>query len=132
MSTFPEKLTELLASAHCAVYTYGVVAAYADDSHAALDNQAIHRQLRDKLIASATLQKIAVPEPALAYALPMRVTNNNSAMAVAALLENRLCNQWATDLFYLERTLALELVTFPQECAVRAFMWSGVTSAFPH
>ncbi|MEI6404296.1 MAG: DUF4439 domain-containing protein [Actinomycetes bacterium] len=123
---------DLLDSAHCAVYTYGIVAAYAEDANQALDDQAIHRKLRDRLVEFCLTHSIPVSPAAAAYQLPTRITDNTSARSVAGILENRLCNQWATSLFTLDRVFAQEMIGFPQECALRAYAWSGMTSAFPH
>ncbi len=124
-------LSDLIESSHCAVYTYGVVAAYVTNKQSALNNQATYRRLRDRLIALAELNNLDVPPASAAYELPLRVSSDSTARTVSAQLENALCAQWADALGYDKELRIKDLVVVPSQAAVRAFAWSGVSYAFP-
>ena len=124
-------LTDLIGSTHAAVYTYGIVAAYADDKQSALNYQAGYRRLRDYLSDVAHAEGVAVPSASAAYELPMRITNNATARTVAANLENRMCAQWADALGYEDKLRTSHFISEPHRAAIRAFSWSGISYAFP-
>lgn len=125
-------VSDLIASTHAAVYTYGVVAAFAKDKGAALNNQAIYRHMRDHLIAVAEANGNDIPSAAAAYDLPTRITNDAAARSVAADLENAMCSQWADALAYDKQLRTADFLTIPNEAALRAFAWSGISYAFPN
>ena len=124
-------LSDLIESTHAAVYTYGVVAAFTKDTQLALNNQAIYRKLRDDLIAVASANGSQIPAAAAAYTLPIRVTNDVSAKTVAAQLENAVCGQWADALAFDEKLRTDSFMAIPTHAALRAFVWSGISYAFP-
>lgn len=123
-------LADLLRSAHGCVYAYGVIAAYLTAPGPALDALAEHRRMRDALIAEC--QRLGVPVPPAAVAYALRVTDEPSARALAAQIENGTCARWAAALSGLEEGFAVQHAAFAVDCAVRGFMWSGVSQAFPH
>jgi hypothetical protein len=124
-------ISDLIASTHAAVYTYGIVAAYADDKQSALNYQAVYRRLRDYLMDVASAEGITVPSAAAAYDLPIRISNDATARTVAADLENKLCAQWADVLAYDDKLRTGHFISEPSRAAVRAFSWSGISYAFP-
>lgn len=124
-------LSDLIESTHAAVYTYGVVAAFAKDTQLALNNQATYRQLRDDLISVASANGSRIPAAAAAYTFPIRVTNDVSAKTVAARLENAVCGQWADALAFDEKLRTDSFMAIPTQAALRAFAWSGISYAFP-
>jgi hypothetical protein len=124
-------LSDLIASSHAAVYTYGVVSAFAHESSQALDYQATHRRMRDQLIALAETQNISIPAAQAAYSLPIRVHNNATAHTVAATLENSLCAQWAAAISTDDSLMTNTYLGEPEKAAVRAFSWNQIAHDFP-
>ena len=124
-------LSDLIASSHAAVYTYGIVSAFAHESSQALDYQATHRRMRDGLISLAEKRNIPIPAAQAAYALPIRVHNNATAHTVAATLENALCAQWAAAISTDETLMANTYLVEPENAAMRAFSWNHIALDFP-
>lgn len=124
-------LGDLISSTHAAVYTYGVVSAFAHDSQLALDYQSTYRHMRDQLIELATKNELKVPSAQAAYELPLRVHNNATAKAVAAQLENSMCNQWASAICADDVLMTDTFLLEPENAALRAFSWSGIAQDFP-
>jgi hypothetical protein len=120
----------LIESAHGAIYAYGVIAAYAPDS-SALDDMAIHRRKRDELIAYAQLNDMKVPAAQPAYELPLPVSDQATASAAAAAIENLMCATWANALSELPGEFTSIHLGFPITCALRAHVYSGRFYAFP-
>lgn len=125
-------IKDLIESAHAAVYTYGVIAAYAEEKQVALNNQAIYRRLRDELIAVVASSDVSAPASAGAYELPLRISNDSSARTVAAELENAICAQWADALAFNKELRNHAFLAIPKQAALRAFSWSGISYAFPN
>ncbi len=124
-------LSDVIASCHCAIYTYGVAAGFIAQPNIALDCQADYRILRDALIEKATALKLPVPAAEAAYKLPIEISNSQTAVTVCAQLENSLSAQFAD---FLSSESAIEYSDFtstPQRCALRGYKWSGVSYAFP-
>lgn len=123
-------ISSLIESQHAAIYTYGVIAAYAPTS-SALDDMAIHRRMRDELILFANLHSLDIPTAQPAYQLPLPVTDEATAKSAAAAVENLLCAHWSQSMHALEPDIAAMHVQFPIDCALRAFVYSGQYFAFP-
>jgi hypothetical protein len=123
-------LADLVASQHAAVYAYGVIAANVDDPDPALNRLAIHRRKRDELIAIASQSDYPVAPAAAAYSLPNPVTDAASAIACATTLEEKLCAHWSTAIPFFAQETKLQQIVFTQDCAKRAFEWSGIAKAF--
>lgn len=121
-----------LAGEHACIYGYGVVGAYLpDDGEPAHQALAAHRARRDAL---AGLLRAAGADPVAAastYALPSPVTDEASARALAALMEERLSALYA-DLVVagspeLRRLAAQGVVA----AATQVARWAGTVTAFP-
>lgn len=89
MTTTTDALTVALAAENAAIFTYGVVAAYAAPSReqAISEYTAQHRALRTELEAALTAAKAPVPPAAAGYNLPIAVTDPVSALTVALAAE---------------------------------------------
>lgn len=124
-------LADLIASTHAAIYTYGVVAAFANETGKALDCQAIYRRMRDELIQVAELEQVDVPSAQVAYTLPIRIHNNMTAQAVAAQLENSMCALWADAIANNDIFLNEKYLREPEFAAVRAYGWNHIAHDFP-
>ncbi|MFF3486453.1 ferritin-like domain-containing protein [Streptomyces sp. NPDC002701] len=122
-----------LGAEHAAVYGYGVVGGRIreerrTEARAAYDG---HRARRDEL--ARTVRDLGgKPEPAAAaYALPFSVTDSESALRLAAELEDRVAGVYSDLVRATEgerrRAAALAL----REAAVRAVRWRGESVAFP-
>jgi hypothetical protein len=124
-----------LAGVHACVYGYGVVGAHlpdgAEPAHEAL---AAHRAARDDL-ATLITEAGATPVAALSgYALPTPVTDETTAAALAALMEDRLVALYidlvaATD----EGSAGLRALAAREVAAAGARLarWGGEPTAFP-
>ena len=122
-------LADLVRSAHGCIYAYGVIAAYLPDQDLALDAMAAHRRMRDALADEC--RRLGQDIPAAAPAYPVNVRDATTARAVAADLENAVCAQWASALATLDESFATRSAEFAVQCAVRGYLWSGVSVAFP-
>ncbi|MFF0206021.1 ferritin-like domain-containing protein [Streptomyces sp. NPDC005017] len=126
-------LQAALAAEHAAVYGYGVVGARIregrrTEARAAYD---AHRARRDTLVREVRDQG-GKPVPAAAgYALPFAVTDSESAVRLAAELEDRVAGVYS-DLVRATtgegRAAAAQAL---REAAVRAVRWRGGSVAFP-
>ncbi|MEU9185064.1 ferritin-like domain-containing protein [Streptomyces sp. NPDC048484] len=122
-----------LGAEHAAVYGYGVVGGRIHElrrteARAAYD---AHRARRNEL-ARAVRDLGGKPEPAAAaYALPFPVTDSESALRLAAELEDRVAGVYS-DLVRAagddRRRAAAQAL---RDAAVRAVRWRGESVAFP-
>jgi hypothetical protein len=134
-----EALRNALKAEHAAIFGYGVVGAHLAGAtqDAARQAEQLHRSRRDQValrVEEAGGQLVAA-EPA--YALPVVVTDSQSAMALAAKLEDGASGAWREALSGTtgdDRRLALDALI---ACAVMATRWrqaaqiQPVTVTFP-
>jgi hypothetical protein len=128
-----------LAAEHAAVYGYGVVGAVlagsgkpeAADAARARADWLAHQLARDSL--EATLTKLgATPVAAsAAYRLPFPVTSAESALRLAATLENGVTRAYLGVVAVSDPVLRSFGARGMQTAAGRAAGWSGTTQAFP-
>jgi hypothetical protein len=123
-------LEDLLESCYGAIYAYGIVAAYLEDSDEALDAMASFRKQRDQLLATIAELGYTAPPARAAYALTSQVIDEASARVTASLLEENVVAHWANALFYLPNQIEQRESEFLQACAIRSFNWSGIAKAF--
>ncbi|MGC5564559.1 ferritin-like domain-containing protein [Streptomyces sp. FR-108] len=122
-----------LAAEHAAVYGYGVVGARISEARRTEARAAYdaHRARRDEL-ARAVRELGGKPRPAAAaYALPFSVPDAESALRLAAELEDRVAGVYS-DLVRAaggdRRQAAAQAL---RDAAVRAVRWRGESVAFP-
>ncbi|MFF6786208.1 DUF4439 domain-containing protein [Streptomyces sp. NPDC012510] len=122
-----------LRAEHAAVYGYGVVGGKIGEARRGEARQAYdaHRARRDQL-ARAVRDLGGEPAAAAAgYALPFQVSDSDSAVRLAAELEERVAGVYS-DLVRASRGdrrgAAAEAL---REAAVRAVRWRGTSVAFP-
>ncbi|MFJ5778212.1 ferritin-like domain-containing protein [Streptomyces sp. NPDC093094] len=129
-------LTELqaaLAAEHAAVYGYGVVGGRIREGRRTEARGAYdaHRARRDTLAREVRDLGGEPVAAAAAYALPFAVTDSESAVGLAAELEDRVAGVYS-DLVRAStgerRAAAAEAL---REAAVRAVRWRGGSVAFP-
>jgi hypothetical protein len=133
-------LRDALAAEHVAVWGYGVVGAALAPAarQSAVDSEAAHRDVRDRLAALLDQRK-ADPVPAqAAYALPFPVLSAADAAKLAVVLEDGVSSAWVHVLGGAAdrdvRSLAVDTLSATE---VRAVGWRGaagqapVTNAFP-
>jgi hypothetical protein len=133
-------LRDALAAEHAAVWGYGVVGAALAPAarQPAIDSEAAHRDVRDRLVALLDQRK-ADPVPAkAAYTLPFPVLSAVDAAALAVVLENGVASAWVHVLGGAAdrdiRSLAVDTLSATE---VRAVAWrtaagqTPTTSAFP-
>lgn len=134
MTTTTDALAVALAAENAAIFTYGVVAAYAASSRqqAISEYTAQHRALRTELEAALTAAGVPVPPAAAGYNLPVAVTDPVSALTVALAAEEdcavayRSLLEQAADVN--NRRLGLGGLT---DSAVRAANWRVVLRISP-
>jgi hypothetical protein len=122
-----------LGAEHAAVYGYGVVGGHIREGRrtevrAAYD---AHRARRDEM-ARAVRDLDGKPEPAAAaYALPFEVTDSESAVRLAAELEDRVAGVYSDLVRAAEGDRRQVAAQALREAAVRAVRWRGESVAFP-
>jgi hypothetical protein len=123
-------LEDLLESCYGAIYAYGIVAAYLEDSDEALDAMASFRRQRDQLLATIAELGYTAPPARAAYTLTSQVIDEASARVTASLLEENVVAHWANALFYLPNLIQQRESEFLQSSAIRSFNWAGIAKAF--
>ena len=122
-----------LAAEHAAVYGYGIVGAVTTGSTESLARAdwLAHQEARDTL--EAMLVKLgATPVAASpAYQLPFPVTDEASAVRLAAALEDGVTQAYLALVAVTDRTLRSFGALSMQPPANRALAWRGNTVAFP-
>lgn len=123
-------IVDLISSCHGAIYAYGVIASQLTEFDDALNAIARYRIKRDELIEICAELGFTPPPARAAYELSSAITNDASAKAAAALIEESACAHWAAALSYLPNNVALSEAKFLQSCAISSFKWSGIVKAF--
>jgi hypothetical protein len=126
-------LASALAAEHAAIYAYGPIGARLDDDLAetARRAEAAHRQRRDDLTVLLTQRGTQPPAGAAAYDLPFQVTDEESALELAVLVEERVAAVWRAalrDVTQDDRRLALDALV---DAAVRATGWRRAAGIEP-
>ncbi|MFC8199843.1 ferritin-like domain-containing protein [Streptomyces sp. NPDC057298] len=122
-----------LGAEHAVVYGYGVVGgkiieARRTEARAAYD---AHRARRDELTRDVR-DLGGKPEPAAAaYALPFPVTDSESAVRLAAELEDRVAGVYSDLVRAADGDRRRAAAGALREAAVRAVRWRGESVAFP-
>lgn len=117
----------VLAGESAAIYAYGVVAGQSRgvQRRRALTCLRAHEQWRDRWAEGA-------PFPAaVAYALPVEVTDATTARALAQQVENGLVALYADLAASSVDAKRVDAVRAAQQCAARAVRWGAATQAFP-
>lgn len=122
-----------LAAEHAAVYGYGVVGGKISASRRAEARSAYdaHRARRDEL--ERTVRDLG-GKPVAAdagYALPFPVTDSDSAVRLAAELEDRVAGVYSDLVRATEGDRRRSAAEALREAAVRSVRWSGESVAFP-
>lgn len=140
MTTTTDALIVALNAENAAIFTYGVVAAYAATSRSQTiaEYTAEHRSRREELAAALTAAKVPVPAAAPGYNLSAPVTDPVSALTAALTTEEDCAVAYRALIEQAEdapaRRLGLDGLT---ETAGRAATWrltlriSPVTVALP-
>jgi hypothetical protein len=125
-------LAALLAAEHAAIYGYGVLGARLDTTARETAQRAYdaHRSRRNALEAAMRARGLTAPTTAAAY--DVRVTDQASALQLAARMESDLAVLWrdlvgATDDAALRRTA----VTGLQASAVQLAQWRRISAVTP-
>ncbi|MFI6415165.1 MULTISPECIES: DUF4439 domain-containing protein [unclassified Streptomyces] len=128
-----EAARAVVAAEHAAVYGYGVVGARVGAARRAEAgaSHAAHRARRDA--AARTVRDLGgtAPVSAPAYALPFPVPDEEAAVRLAALLEDRVAGAYADLVRASGGALRRDAAAALREAAVRAVRWRGGGVAFP-
>ena len=117
----------VLAGESAAVFAFGIVAGQSRGTQRrrALAALRIHEQWRDRWAAGS-------PAPAaVAYTLPVPVTDAASARMLAQAVENGLVGLYADLAAASSDAERLDAVRAAQQCATRAVRWGADSQAFP-
>ncbi|MGW0844117.1 ferritin-like domain-containing protein [Streptomyces sp. NPDC002787] len=122
-----------LAAEHAAVYGYGIVGGRIGEARQSEAREAYdaHRGRRDEL--TRTVRDLG-GKPAVAaagYALPFQVTDSDSAVRLAAELEERVAGVYSDLVRASEGDRRRTAAEALREAAVRAVRWRGGSVAFP-
>jgi hypothetical protein len=128
-----EALRAALAAEHAAIYGYGVVGAHlsGETQESARQAEQLHRDRRDDVAQRIEAEggKLVAAEPA--YALPIAVADAQSAMSLAARLEEGTAGAWREALSGIsgdDRRLGLDALI---ACAVMATRWRQAAQIQP-
>jgi hypothetical protein len=123
-------IVDLVSSCHGAIYAYGVIASQLTQLDEALTAISRYRIKRNQLTKLCAELGFTPPPARAAYELLSSITDDASAKAAAALLEESACAHWAAALGYLPNKVALSEAKFLQSCAISSYKWSGIVKAF--
>lgn len=134
MTNQRQALQAALDSEHAAVYSYGVIAAYAntDRSRLVAEFSAAHRARRDATIELLEADGTAPEAPDAAYNPPFPVDNPIPAANLAVAVESDCATAWLTVIEQATdpalRTTATEALT---ESALRRARWQTILGTDP-
>jgi hypothetical protein len=134
-----DRLVAALKAEHAAIYGYGIVGAHVTGAQlvAAETADTAHRSRRDSLLMLLGGRGVQPPGAETTYALPFPVTNDVTAVKLAATIEDRCAAFWLRalpDTTDDDRNVALAALT---DCATRGSQWrlfggqTPATVAFP-
>ncbi|KUN75996.1 hypothetical protein AQJ66_35190 [Streptomyces bungoensis] len=126
-------LQAALAAEHAAVYGYGVVGGRIDERRRAAARAAYdaHRARRDALARQVRDLGGEPVAASAAYALPFPVRDADTAVRLAAELEERVAGVYSDLVRAVTGARRGAAAAALREAAVRAVRWSGESVAFP-
>jgi Domain of unknown function (DUF4439) len=126
-------LQAALDAEHAAVYGYGVAGAHLAGAKqkAAARDWAGHEAARDTLAAMIIALGAQPVAAAAAYQLPFPVHSEQSAVMLAALLEDRVATAYLGLVALSQARLRMFGARALQSAALRATSWRGTALAFP-
>lgn len=129
-----QALLDALRAEYAAVYTYGVIAAYASAERARLIAQdtAAHRARRDTTIDALKAAGVAVPPPDAAYTTPFPVNDPIPAANLAVTVETDTAVAWRAVVEHTgsesARGMGIDALT---ESALRLATWQAILGTNP-
>ena len=122
-----------LAAEQAASYGYGVVGSHLTGSRftAAAADCVAHERARDALTAMIAARGGRPRPAAAAYRLPVTVTTNRQAIALAVMLEQQVTAAYVGLVAASEPALRAFAAQGMRDAAVRAARWSDRPQAFP-
>jgi hypothetical protein len=126
-------LQAALAAENSAVYGYGVVGAHLAGARraAAVKDWVAHENARDTLTAMLTARGGQPAASAAAYELPFAVRSTGAAVALAALIEDRVTSVYLGLVALPDPALRAFGAVAVRTAALRAASWRGSALAFP-
>lgn len=128
-------LQSALIAEQAASYGYGVVGAHMPQGSArqgaATTDWVAHMRARDQLTEMISARGGKPAPAALAYQLPSSVSSPARATALAAILEDRVCQAYLGLVALTEASLRSFGAQQLRAAALRAEAWRGSTEAFP-
>jgi len=128
-----DRLVDALKAEHAAIFGYGIVGAHVTGARlaAVVNADDTHRSRRDALLMLLAGRGVQPPGADTTYALPFAVTSEDTAVKLAATLEDRCATFWLRALPDTvgddRRTAAAALA----DCAVRGAQWRQVSGTTP-
>ncbi|MEV6136972.1 ferritin-like domain-containing protein [Nocardia sp. NPDC051990] len=129
-----QALLDALRAEYAAIYTYGVIAAYASAERTRLvaHDTAAHRARRDSTIDALKAAGVAVPPPDAAYTTPFPVNDPIPAANLAVTMETDTAVAWRAVVENGNsdpiRRMGTDALT---ECALRLATWQTILGASP-
>jgi hypothetical protein len=126
-------LQAALAAENSAVYGYGVIGAHLAGARraAAVRDWVGHENARDALTAMLTARGSRPAAAAAAYELPFAVRSGSAAVALAALIEDRVTSVYLGLVGLTDPALRAFGAAAVRTAALRAASWRGSALAFP-
>ena len=133
MSSAVAALQGALAAENSAIYGYGVAGAHLTGARraAAVRDWIAHQNARDALTGMLAARGAQPVAAAAAYDLPFVVHGGAAAVALATLLEDRLCAAYLGLAGLADPALRVFGAQAARTAALRAAAWRGSTLAFP-
>ena len=130
--TADDRLAEALEAEHAAVFGYGALGAYLDaaSTDLAVTAEAAHRDHRDETALLLADRDGTPPAAEPVYELPFMITDQDSALELAATIEERTAAVWYRVLAEAsgdDRELAARALTDCAVFATRAKVAGGMT-----
>ncbi len=124
---------DIAVGEEAAVYAYGVLAARfpaGDERNRAADLVVVHARARDRARAALAEQDSQPDLPAV-FEMPFPVDSSTAARRLAALVESRLVDVYASAAPEFEGGERRTVVATGAECAARSVTWGARPAAFP-
>lgn len=139
MTEQTERLAAALTAEHVAIFAYARLGVLLDagSQRVARNADSAHHDRRDALLGTLAELKVTPPASEAGYALPFPVTDQASAVKLAAYVEDRVAATWRAALRVTEGPLRATVLAAYTDSVVLATRWRRIagekqlTSAFP-
>lgn len=133
-SLLSSTLSRAVAAEHAAIHAYGQIGVRLEDGDLvaqARAAEAAHRDRRDTLVVLLGRHGMEVPSVRSDYELPFAVTDRESALRLAVLVEERVAAVWRAALARVDPTYRRTALDALMAAAVQATRWRLASGTDP-